>query len=324
MPYSWGTQWPGVFERHADRCPFQDGGTCTCGPLGYVASIADPDTGDRVASPLLESPVEARSWRREQEWALSPQTVSMNGNGHAPIDDPPRPRARRRPVEPDMPRERPRRQSKRELESDRQARDFESDRPARDFDSDRGPARPRRRDGTGPTVATLIERFLDAAEDGEARDSKDRPYSDDELSELEWALENYVRSHLGDLDAATVRGRHVFRLVDELEDAGMPRSRLRSVVTAVRELFDYGVSLDLIRTNPAGYISLPDDSRPSRRLADTVESRIPGRGPSRAAGAVGGNGVGETMISERAIWMSVKIVTLAFICIALILVAESV
>ena len=51
MAYDWRTELPGVFARHADNCPCRDGGPCTCGPLGYRASIVDPDTGRRTLSP---------------------------------------------------------------------------------------------------------------------------------------------------------------------------------------------------------------------------------------------------------------------------------
>src|SRR5437667_6457458 len=55
---------------------------CTCGPLGYVAGIEDPDTGDIVESPLLETAEQARAWRRDQEWAVDPNgSASSNGNG---------------------------------------------------------------------------------------------------------------------------------------------------------------------------------------------------------------------------------------------------
>jgi len=58
---------------------------CTCGPLGYVAGIEDPDTGDIVESPLLETDEQARAWRRDQEWAVDPDgSASSNGKGNSP------------------------------------------------------------------------------------------------------------------------------------------------------------------------------------------------------------------------------------------------
>ena len=331
---------------------------CTCGPLGYIAGIQDPDSGARVSSPMLDNLDEARAWRREQEWAVGPRHAApsnghgngngnRNGNGngthhgyaesaHNGYAD------SARNGYADEPRTQPMRALPDELDTEvlvaqvgRQARrrasgpaDEPPRRPAlRATHSDRPHSpRPRRNDFQDPhadsdemPVSELIEKFLNAAEDGEARGRDGRPFSDDELAELEWALSGYVGSHFGDLNAGSVRGRHVFKLIDELEDAGMPRSRLRAVVDSLRALFDYAADLNMIRVNPATYVSTPAEERPARRrLVDTIETRA-ARPRGEAAQAFG-----DSVVSERVIWMCVKIVTLIFICIALVLVAESV
>jgi hypothetical protein len=66
MAYDWRTEVPGIFARHADTCPRRDGGFCTCGPLGYRASVIDPETGRRTLSPEFESVAEAQAWQRDQ------------------------------------------------------------------------------------------------------------------------------------------------------------------------------------------------------------------------------------------------------------------
>jgi hypothetical protein len=302
MAYDWGTQWPGVFALHADRCPVAEGGECTCGPLGYTASLPDPDTFVRTSSPLLRTPAEASEWRREQERStltlpltrplVDDKFVNGTGNGNGNGNGRPT-RVPRFAVEP-------------ELEPP------PAEQPARTV---------RRRSAPVPepglSVPQLIDDFLDAAEDGEARGSDGRPFSDEELAELGWALTGYVEPHLGGVDAADVRGRDVFRLIDQLEDADMPSSRLRSVMEAMRELFDYAADRGLVRANPARYIAPPpDDRRPRRRLTETLEAR--GVPPPRASGPLG------DAVSEATIWFIVKIIALVFICIALVLVAESV
>jgi hypothetical protein len=313
MAYDWGTQWPGVLARHAESCPFADGEDCTCGPLGYTATLTDPDTAAPLVSPLLETGEEARAWRREQQAAIATglhATTNGNGNGrrgtrHTP--EPARPRAAiaaRESLRPASPAADP--------------RWFEG--PAPEPRSRRLPEPPRReRDPPNAvmSITELSEEFLDAAEDGQARGSDGRPYTDDELGELSWALTGYVEYHLGDLEVAEVRGRQVFRLVDELEDAGMPRSRLRSVLEAMRELFDYAADRGLVRTNPARYISLPVDERARRRLPETIESRRTQGMPSAAP-------FSDSVISEQTIWFIVKLVALVFILIALVLAAESI
>jgi hypothetical protein len=165
-------------------------------------------------------------------------------------------------------------------------------------------------------VSALIDSFLDAAEDGQARTSDGRPYNDEELAQLEWALVGYVESHIGDLAVRSVRGRHVFRLIDELDDAGMPRPQLVSVIEATRELFTYAADRDLVRVNPVKYVSVPsDEHKPLQRLPETNETR--------EARVHSHTGPFENVVSEQTIWLLVKIVVLVFICIALVLVAES-
>src|SRR3954451_21395666 len=204
MPYDWGTHWPGVLERHADRCPFSDGEACTCGPLGYIASIPDPDTGELVSSPLLETAAEARAWRREQEWAVDTRRAA-SANGHGRASRVPRPA---------MERERVPRETElvpRDTELVPRETELVPREPRTGRSRAYKPPAPATEDRDIP-VSALIDRFLDAAEDGEARAGDGRPYSDEELAELEWALGGYVESHIGHLGAESVRGRHVFRL----------------------------------------------------------------------------------------------------------------
>src|SRR3954470_11102927 len=70
MAYMLRTKWPGISAQHADHCRARDGEECTCGPLGYRASLEDPETGEPVLSPVLESLAEAREWRNEQQQAF--------------------------------------------------------------------------------------------------------------------------------------------------------------------------------------------------------------------------------------------------------------
>jgi hypothetical protein len=66
VAYDWKTEVLGVFSRHADTCQVRDGRECTCGPLGYRASIRDWETGNRSVSPMYETIVEALAWQRDQ------------------------------------------------------------------------------------------------------------------------------------------------------------------------------------------------------------------------------------------------------------------
>ena len=66
MAYDWKTDLPGVFSRHADRCPVREGGQCTCSPLGFRASVQDWNVDRRSVSPVYENLVGALSWRTDQ------------------------------------------------------------------------------------------------------------------------------------------------------------------------------------------------------------------------------------------------------------------
>ena len=64
--------------QHADHCRARDGADCSCGPLGYRASVEDPETGEPVLSPVLETLAEARAWRHEQSEAFDAWRASSD------------------------------------------------------------------------------------------------------------------------------------------------------------------------------------------------------------------------------------------------------
>jgi hypothetical protein len=80
MAYDWRTEVPGIFARHADDCPRRDGGLCICGPLGYRASVVDPESGRRSLSPEFETVAEAQAWQRDQHESVKASNgVPLNG-----------------------------------------------------------------------------------------------------------------------------------------------------------------------------------------------------------------------------------------------------
>jgi Phage integrase, N-terminal SAM-like domain len=88
MPYDWRTELPGVVAQHADNCPRRHGGFCICGPLGYRASIVDPDTGRRSLSPQFETVAEAQAWQRDQqETAVASNGVHADGSDLGAVID---------------------------------------------------------------------------------------------------------------------------------------------------------------------------------------------------------------------------------------------
>src|SRR4051812_29390725 len=74
MAYDWKTELLGIFSHHAGSCPVRDGGECTCGPLGYRASIREWDTNRRAVSPVLPSAYDAVAWQRDN--AVGPDPLA--------------------------------------------------------------------------------------------------------------------------------------------------------------------------------------------------------------------------------------------------------
>jgi hypothetical protein len=274
MPYDWRTELPGIFARHADGCPRRQGGFCVCGPLGYRASIVDPDTGRRSLSPDFDSVAEAQAWQRDQ------QEAARASNG-IPVN--------------------------------------------------------------GLELGAVIDEFLQAAEDGRARDRNGDSYTPDRLRQLRGAL-SYVDSALGSTSLEDVRRRHVQAMLDQLRAAGVTADRLTSIAASLRSLYGYAIQRDLVGYSPVVELALPepDEFEPQldpqatpqasgpdtlsgvmARMARFEEERAPPVPPPAPAPAPAGYYPNAVPI-ERVMWWAVRVVVLLFALIALVLVAESV
>jgi hypothetical protein len=245
MAYTWRTSWPGIMAQHADRCRARDGDECSCGPIGYRASVPDPESGEPVLSPVLETLAEARAWRHEQSEAFEAWRASSDER---------------------------------------------------------------------PTVDAVVEELLAAAARGSARDRYGRRFDADGLRGLRWALTGHVHEELGSMAIAEVRTRHVQALIDRLDAGGLSQRRVDAVVHALRSLFAYARERDLVESSPAEAVALPDgEPQPAGvPVAATAGAEAVSAPPTVA------------MVLEQVIWTCLKAVTLMFILIALVLVAESV
>lgn len=63
------TRYEGVYVRHRNLCPANEGGRCSCKP-GYVARVYDRATGKQLVSPTQRSMEAARRWRQETQRML--------------------------------------------------------------------------------------------------------------------------------------------------------------------------------------------------------------------------------------------------------------
>jgi site-specific recombinase XerC len=159
-----------------------------------------------------------------------------------------------------------------------------------------------------PTVGQTIDEFLAAVNRGSARDRYGRPFTPEAADELHWWLQGHVAERLGGMDLARLRRDEVEALVYELRNSGLSSRRLRGLAKSVRALYDYAAEQDLLRHNPAERIAIPDEDEAEQPA--TGEVRHDRVGP-RAA------------ITDRAITLAVRLGTLGFALVALILLTES-
>jgi hypothetical protein len=120
-------------------------------------------------------------------------------------------------------------------------------------------------------------------------------------SELERSLA--LVDELEDRELESIRRRHLQAELDRLDRAGLSPQRIELVVDALRTFFAWAVDERLIGHSPADALI----------VGRTEPTTVPGA-----------THVPEGMVPDHVIWMSLKIATVAFVLIALILVAESV
>jgi hypothetical protein len=277
-----------MLTHHSDACPARLGRPCTCGPLGYRASIDDMEREEPVIGPVLHTVEEAMAWQREQQTAMHAfEAAARPTDGHGPQGPGAAPDStavwEARPVE---------------------------------THGYQATAQPN-------TVAAVVDEFLEAARAGEATNSGGRPYDADQFRDLRWSLRGYVTSELGAMRIADLNGASLRAFVGQLDAAGLAQARTRSVVRALRALLGYAAEHGMVPWSTQDQLlfgdadespyAAPLDSRPVTAAAPAVPVAS-GSMPSVPSG----------FVSDEVIWMILKIVTLVFALIALVLVAESV
>ena len=154
----------------------------------------------------------------------------------------------------------------------------------------------------------MVDEFLQAIDEGFARDRYGRPFTPEAARELNWSLGTYVREHLGTIPLADLRRDDLEGLLYELGGAGISRRRLRALAKSVRALYDYAAERDLVRHNPADRVALPDEN----------EAEQPTAGQPRRSALTP-----MPAVLDRAISLTLRVATLAFVLIALFFLAQS-
>jgi site-specific recombinase XerC len=160
-----------------------------------------------------------------------------------------------------------------------------------------GPTSDRETRAAGVTVNDLIEEFLEAVDEGFARDRYGRPFSPEAARELHWSLDGYISEALGAVALNDVGRQDVADFIFALGETGLPKGRLRALANAIRALYDYAAERDLVRHNPAVGVAIPDEDEAKPLVR-----------PRRL---------------DRAISVTLRLATLAFLLAALVLLAES-
>jgi hypothetical protein len=173
---------------------------------------------------------------------------------------------------------------------------------------------PAARNATGAVrVSEVAEDFLAAAADGRVRDPSGVRYSDDALEELRSALRGHVAEELGDLPLAALRRWQVQGFVNELSDSGLSARRLRAIVAAMRALAQYARDRGMLDVSAIDGVTVPSENDLEPRPFTTTD-QLSAVSPNRA----------DQVIPDAALWQLLKVVTVVFILIAIVLAAESI
>jgi hypothetical protein len=166
----------------------RDGGECTCGPLGYRASIRDWDTNERKVSHTFETAMEALAWQQDQLVSAAPaRDITPVGRGD---------------------------------------------------------------------LGAVIDEFLQAAEDGMARDGRNERYTRERIRALRGAL-SYAESELGSMEIQDIRRRNVQALIDQLSRSGVAPTRIGAVADALSDVYTYAIRRELVGFNPVVELQVP-------------------------------------------------------------------
>jgi hypothetical protein len=126
------------------------------------------------------------------------------------------------------------------------------------------------------TVASLVDEFVGAAEEGRAVNRSGRPYRPSALRDLSGILRHHVVPDLGQLPLRDVSRRHIQGLVDRLAREGLSESRIRSVVSALRALYGYAIGKGHVEASPADTLEMPAvDTRSSETWDDPPKLEDP-------------------------------------------------
>ena len=112
---------------------------------------------------------------------------------------------------------------------------------------------------------------------------------------------------LEERELKAIRRRHLQAVLDRLDRSGVTPRRVEGVADSLREFFGWAVDERLLDYSPAEALIVGHREQQTSATTTTGTAPVP-----------------EGMVPDHVIWMALKIASVAFVLIALILVAESV
>jgi hypothetical protein len=189
-----------------------------------------------------------------------------------------------------------------------------------------GPA-PVSRPARSPRVGTVVDEFIEAAEDGRAGNRSGRSYRPSALRDLRGILRHHVVPEVGHLPLSDVRRQHLQALLDRLAAEGLSESRIRSVISAVRALYGYAMDRGYAEFSAADRLEIPAQEETDWTWEDDPEAGWEEKQEAREerprSDRSGDDYKPIELLPERILSLVLRIVVVIFIIFALVTIAGS-
>jgi hypothetical protein len=177
-----------------------------------------------------------------------------------------------------------------------------------------------------PRVGTVVDEFIEAAEDGRAGNRSGRSYRPSALRDLRGILRHHVVPEVGHLPLSDVRRQHLQALLDRLAAEGLSESRIRSVISAIRALYGYAIERDYAEFSAADRLEIPAPEETDWTWEDDPEAgweeKQEAQGERQRSDRSGDYKPIE-LLPERILSLVLRIVVVIFIIFALVTIAGS-
>ena len=117
----------------------------------------------------------------------------------------------------------------------------------------------------GLLISAVIDEFIVAAEAGRAHNRSGRSYRPGALRDVRGILKHRIAPEVGHVPMRDLRSRDLQAIVDRLAAEGLSQSRIRSVVSAIRALYAYGIERGYVDLSPVTGLVIPSAAPGGRK-----------------------------------------------------------